>query len=255
MFRYLVLGLLRDGRPRHGWALRNEYRARTGVEINSGSFYRELQRLVADRLVRLADVVEEDARRTPYVILDAGRSAFDRWIASRLATVEPSADDEVACRTVFLAGGDRERMRSALSEWQEQLWIAGKTLERERLDAGEEGAEEPGRREVLSLLLARRIRHVAADLEFVAEAAVLLERWSESDEVASRGEDTEAVAVAARPFALAAAAGIGDLGDAGPGRPSVVVSAAESGAPAVKRAPAPAAPPAAGKAPARRVRR
>ncbi|MFM7141725.1 MAG: PadR family transcriptional regulator, partial [Alphaproteobacteria bacterium] len=222
MFRYLVLGLLRDGRPRHGWALLAEYRARAGVEINSGSFYRELQRLVADRLARFADVVEEDARRRPYVILDAGRSAFDRWVASRLATVEPAADDEVACRAVFLAGGDRGRMRAALSEWQEQLWIAGKTLERDRLVSVERGADGGVRDEVLSLLLARRIKHVAADLEFVAEAASLFESLCErddaalgvaradadSDEDVGGGDAAWDVGVAPEtPLALAAAAG------------------------------------------------
>jgi len=233
MFRYLVLGLLRDGKPRHGWALRNDYRDRAGVEINSGSFYRELQRLVADRLVRLADVPEPDARRTPYVILDAGRSAFDRWVASRLSAVEPAADDEVGCRAAFLREGDPERMRAALSEWQEQLWIAGKTLERERLDAVDRRRTDTVRGDVLSLLLARRIRHVAADLEFVAEAAALFERWCEEGGMPATGE---VPAVSAAPRALTAAAGATSSGAIG------VAGASPAAAPtaAAKRGPAPA---------------
>ena len=132
MFRYLVLGLLRDGQPKHGYAIRREYISRSGVEINSGSFYRELQRLVDDRLLRVADGRRVDDRRTPYAILDAGRSVFDRWICSRLGDLEAGADDELGSRAVFLARAERERVRAALSEWQEQLWIAGKMLERER---------------------------------------------------------------------------------------------------------------------------
>ena len=92
MFRYLVLGLLRDGQPKHGYAIRREYISRSGVEINSGSFYRELQRLVDDRLLRVADGRWVDDRRTPYAILDAGRSVFDRWICSRLGDLEAGAD-------------------------------------------------------------------------------------------------------------------------------------------------------------------
>lgn len=245
MFRYLVLGLLRDGQPRHGWALRSAYRDRAGVEINSGSFYRELQRLVADRLVRVADSAEEDARRTPYVILDAGRSAFDRWLASRLAAVEPAADDEVGCRAAFLFEGDRDRMRAALSEWQEQLWIAGKTLERERLDAADLPGGDSARAAILSLLLARRIRHVAADLEFVAEAGSLFDRFREADAgVDSPGEAPSA----APPLARAAAAGAG--ADA---RGGVLPPAAEARPVAAKRAPATAEPPRAGRTRSRRT--
>ncbi len=252
MFRYLVLGLLRDGKPRHGWALRNEYRDRAGVEINSGSFYRELQRLVSDRLVRVADSAQQDARRTPYVILDAGRSAFDRWLASRLSTVEPAADDEVACRATLLAEGDPDRMRAALSEWQEQLWIAGKTLERERLDAVDLSASDPARAEILSLLLARRIRHVAADLEFVAETSALFEhRWTERPVAASN--ESGSVAQAGAGLALAAAAGAGVSAPASAAA-TMATEATSVGRPAAaKRAPAPADAPPASRPRARRT--
>src|SRR5207302_10584200 len=52
MFQYLVLGLLRDGKPRHGYALMKDYRDRSGVQLSTGSFYRELQKLAAKGLVR-----------------------------------------------------------------------------------------------------------------------------------------------------------------------------------------------------------
>ena len=54
MFRYLVLGLLRNGDARHGYAVIKDYRKRTGQEASSGNFYRELQRLVGEGLVRTA---------------------------------------------------------------------------------------------------------------------------------------------------------------------------------------------------------
>ena len=69
MFRYLILGLLRIRDRMHGYALVKEYRERSGMEVSTGNFYRELQRLVVDGLIRsAANPPEADARRTPYEI-------------------------------------------------------------------------------------------------------------------------------------------------------------------------------------------
>jgi DNA-binding PadR family transcriptional regulator len=232
MFRYLVLGLLRDGQPKHGYAIRREYISRSGVEINSGSFYRELQRLVDDRLLRVADGRRVDDRRTPYAILDAGRSVFDRWICSRLGDLEAGADDELGSRAVFLARAERERVRAALSEWQEQLWIAGKMLERERVTEASLAAtdEFPAR----SLLVARRIKYVAADLEFVADTAALYDAWCAARDARESGSPAPAAA------------------EPGPA-PAVESSVAHPTSPAPpKRAPAAATPAAPSRARARR---
>jgi hypothetical protein len=78
MFRYLVLGLLRDGEPRHGYAVMKEYRERSGLQVNTGSFYRELQRLVAEGLVQtVANPTDADPRRAPYQITETGSACFD----------------------------------------------------------------------------------------------------------------------------------------------------------------------------------
>src|SRR4030095_5594981 len=85
MFRYLVLGLLRRGEPLHGYALMKEYRERAGVQISTGSFYRELARLVTEGLVRAAsNPPGSDPRRAPYEITDLGASAFDTWFSEPL---------------------------------------------------------------------------------------------------------------------------------------------------------------------------
>src|SRR5207245_824425 len=47
LYRYIVLGLLRDGAARHGYALMKDYRQRSGSQIGSGRFYGKLQRLAA----------------------------------------------------------------------------------------------------------------------------------------------------------------------------------------------------------------
>src|SRR5438874_1232578 len=54
LYRYLVLGLLRNGAARHGYALMKEYQRRSGTQIGSGRFYGKLQRLAAEGLVTTA---------------------------------------------------------------------------------------------------------------------------------------------------------------------------------------------------------
>ena len=81
MFRFIVLGLLRRGRTLHGYALMKAYEKRTGVRMSTGTFYRELQNLVSDGLVRTVErEPEDDVRRTPYQVTARGAEMFDRWL-------------------------------------------------------------------------------------------------------------------------------------------------------------------------------
>ena len=73
MFRYLILGLLRGGTTHHGYGLVKEYRERSGADVSTGNFYRELQRMVLDGLIRAtANPPGSDSRRTPYEITAVG---------------------------------------------------------------------------------------------------------------------------------------------------------------------------------------
>ena len=47
MTRHVILGLLRDGRARHGYELMTELKARSDEPISTGHFYRELARMAA----------------------------------------------------------------------------------------------------------------------------------------------------------------------------------------------------------------
>ena len=50
VFYHLVLGCLRDGKPRHGYDVCGELRARSGLQVNPGNVYRELSDRKSTRL-------------------------------------------------------------------------------------------------------------------------------------------------------------------------------------------------------------
>jgi DNA-binding PadR family transcriptional regulator len=177
MVRYLVLGFLRKGGARHGYALMKLYRERSGLQISTGNFYRELQRLVGEGLARTAaNPPGADARRAPYEITDLGIAAFDGWLAEPNCAGTAQLDDDLSTRTLFLADTDPALARQLLTQWREELWIRSKILERERDFALR--IEAPGTIGALPFLLTRRLKRIAADLEFLDEFRSAFEEWS-----------------------------------------------------------------------------
>ena len=97
MMRHLLLGLLRHGPGRHGYALMKEYRDGTGRALSVGNFYRELQRLREVGLVRPGqNPPDADARRIPHEITEAGCAAFDAWLTG------PAREDEHSLRAFLI---------------------------------------------------------------------------------------------------------------------------------------------------------
>ena len=180
MLRYVALGLLQDGQPRHGYALMKKYRDRVGAEIATGNFYRELQRLVESGFARAADrSTESDPRRTPYVITDAGCEAFARWFADVAHAARGSLhDDDVSDRLAFLADVPFGEVRAMLDRLQDDLWIQAKVLDRsrDRALANQVQSTTDGF-PVFGLIVARRIRHVAAEVAFLAELREAYDAW------------------------------------------------------------------------------
>jgi len=199
MFRFLVLGLLRDGRARHGYALMKDYQERSGLDISSGNFYRELQRLATEGLVKTtANPPGDDPRRAPYEIADAGREAFDTWLAGMTAVILGVYEDELSARALFIGDAEAPMARKVLDHWQEQLWVVGKTLERQRQVAlAKANRASQASFLPLPLFLARRLKHVAADLEFVDELRSSYNEWEAS--ARSSAENTRKSADAGRP--------------------------------------------------------
>jgi DNA-binding PadR family transcriptional regulator len=170
MFRFLILGLLRSRGRMHGYALVKEYRRRSGAEVSSGNFYRELQRLVVEGLIcSAANPPEADVRRTPYEITDEGTTLFDDWLTAHTAAAGRIAEDDLSARALFIGELDPSLAAAVLDRLQDNLWLWGKRLERDRrlLVAQGGAAERTGAPAVLPLLLARRMKHVSADLDFI----------------------------------------------------------------------------------------
>ena len=179
MFRYVVLGLLRNGGSLHGYALMKRYRQRTGLSINTGSFYRELARLMAERLIMSAmRGADADPRRAPYVITDAGIAAFDEWFAAPIpAGSTSSGEDQLAARLLFLCEAPPEVARAVLGTWQDALWLRAKKLDHAR-DTVLADPEGRSGFDVLPHLLARRLRHIAADIELIDDLRRTYETWA-----------------------------------------------------------------------------
>ena len=195
MFRYLILGMLRAGSRQHGYALVKAYRERSGVDVSTGNFYRELQRLVLDGLIRSADnPPDADARRTPYEITPLGATVFDDWLTAHDAGAGGPAEDELSARLLFADDTDPATMLRVLDRLQENVWFYGKSLERARRQALAE-AEAPGAAatfRVLPLLLGRRLKHVAADIEFLGELRASYQRHLQSAAPPAAVADAEA---------------------------------------------------------------
>jgi DNA-binding PadR family transcriptional regulator len=166
MLSHLLLGLLRDGVPRHGYQLMTEYRARAGIQANPGNVYRQLAKMVVDGLIEEhAKAADADPRRIPYRIRDRGRHEFDSWMLS-LETCEQHLDSWLLFADK-LSVQDRQRLLTAL---QDGLWMKSKTVARRR----EETAAKSRRLGVTGyqpaqLLRLRRTKLLTAELEFLDE--------------------------------------------------------------------------------------
>ena len=180
MFRFLILGLLRSGATHHGYALVKEYRQRSAAEVSTGNFYRELQRLVLDGLIRAAaNPPGSDTRRTPYEITPVGAEVFDEWLTAQQAGAGGLCEDEISARVLFAPDAVPTVILQVIERLQENLWFTGKSLERARQQALTRAAAPDcaTRFAGLPMLLSRRMKHVAIDLEFLDDFRIAYEHW------------------------------------------------------------------------------
>jgi DNA-binding PadR family transcriptional regulator len=172
MLRYVLLGLLADGKPAHGYALMKAYWQRAGVRLSIGNVYRELQRLMAEQcIVTVANPAGADPRRAPYAITDVGREKLKRWLSQSAHLLTRPQPDELSHRLALIGDMDPELAARLLDDVHDELWRRAKILERERAAAEckERDPDELGTLATLGVLLARQARHLSVDIELVAE--------------------------------------------------------------------------------------
>ena len=182
-----MLGLLRDGKPRHGYALMKAYRAVSDRKISTGNFYRELGRLLADGCVETAERPQDgDPRRAPYRITPQGTSCFDEWFAAPLGSDAERVDD-LALRLVVLARTPPDTLGQSLERWKDDLWLHVKLLEKSRDHLA---SRSGGVDWIRLLILDRRLGHLSVDIELLD--AVLNQLGVTSSGPASRSSGREA---------------------------------------------------------------
>lgn len=164
MFSHLILGLLRDGRARHGYELISAYAARLGLPVNPGNFYRECSKLAAQGLIAPdLNPPDADPRRIPYRITSGGSRKFDSWLRNPVRRDWPLEG--------WLVFPERlsadERMRF-LEQVQQELWTENKSLVRARETALARSPDD-AKRWSAALILLRRIKQTASDLQFLEE--------------------------------------------------------------------------------------
>ncbi|MBM4245294.1 MAG: hypothetical protein FJ148_16020 [Deltaproteobacteria bacterium] len=164
----LLLGILSDGRPRHGYALAKDYERRTGLTLSAGSVYRELRALAESGHVRTVDnAAGADPRRLPHEITRRGRDAFEEWFA-RTPEVSIGTDGELAARVTFLPDVDRALASRVVERFRIGYWMLAKSLEHE-LEECLRVHQVDGPVAPHPILIHRRLRLVEAELEFLDE--------------------------------------------------------------------------------------
>jgi DNA-binding PadR family transcriptional regulator len=174
MLRYVLLGLMADGKPTHGYALMKAYEERAGLRVSIGNVYRELQRLVADgMIVSATNPPGADPRRTPYAVTASGRQAFATYLAAPAYAVLRGAPDPMCHRLALVGDMEPDQIGPFLDDLHDELWSQTKALERERAMVSQRSKRGENVFPMRSILLGRRARHLAADIEMVDEMRVL----------------------------------------------------------------------------------
>jgi len=163
MFRHVLLALMSNGLPRHGYALMKALEARSGVRVSIGNVYRELQRLRADALIAAVDnPAGADPRRVPYTITQQGRAVLTDWLATPAQSFVRDSADRLYFRLALLAEVGVDHSTRFLDDLQGELAVQARSTERER-------ALVKNGSPMLPFLLARRARHLAADIQMLDE--------------------------------------------------------------------------------------
>jgi DNA-binding PadR family transcriptional regulator len=162
----VLLGLL-EAEPQHGYALKQDYDERFGLErpVLYGQVYATLGRLQRDGLARSVGVESGGGPdRKLYAITPAGVSELEHWLAQPEPASTPLQNVLFAKVVLALMSG---RPADQILDGQRSVHVA----RMRELTAGRRGAD------VLERLAGDfEIHHLEADLQWIAAAGVRLDR-------------------------------------------------------------------------------
>lgn len=169
MLRHVLLALLSNDQPAHGYALMKGYTERMGVRLSIGNVYRELQRLVAEGLIfTAANPPGADPRRAPYGLTERGREALSAWLVAPVEGPGRSIGEEIAFRLAVLGDLEWRVAGPVLERLRAELWGIAKRIEQERAEPSNGNAS--GRLfRIRETLLRRRAMQLATDIELIDE--------------------------------------------------------------------------------------
>jgi DNA-binding PadR family transcriptional regulator len=168
MLRYVLLAVIAEGGPLHGYALMKAFAARCGIRLSIGNVYRELHRLRSDGHVQVAEkAYGADPRQAPYAITDTGRAALAGCLAMPAESFVRESVDPLYCRLALLAYCDAAQATRLLDDLATELEQQTRMSERRSLTAD-------GGSSVSQVLARRRTRRFAADLDMIADMRAAL---------------------------------------------------------------------------------
>jgi DNA-binding PadR family transcriptional regulator len=162
VLRHVLLVVLCDGEPRHGYAILKAFRRRTGFDMSPGTVYRELQGLRRRGYIEpTGDACESDPRRITYRITTRGRESARGWLAQPPPLPRRSIADEIDYRLSVLDAMEPERALAFLADLLARLRLSTELgYQERRLDE----CEDDG---VAAFLRDRHLRRVEADVAFL----------------------------------------------------------------------------------------
>ena len=129
--RFIVLGLLRDGHPKHGYGLMKASEERTGYRVSTAGIYPVLHEMMGEGLVeRVPTPRDHDPRRAPYRITDGGARAFDEWLVADDELARGRVEQAIADRAVFLTEAPPHVAWRLLEAWRDRLQATTARLSR-----------------------------------------------------------------------------------------------------------------------------
>jgi DNA-binding PadR family transcriptional regulator len=174
MLAHVILGMMRDGRVWHGYALGKEYRRLSGSDPNEGNVYTKLAQLSEKQFIvdlRTAPAVEASSVTDPgnrgtvsYRITDKGRREFDAWLLS-----PQTLENEPRVWLLFLDLVPPETLDALLEREKERRIYRCKSLAHQLEDAQADSRLNGRQYHARVLLLQDDLKHATRDLEAIGE--------------------------------------------------------------------------------------